>query len=58
MIGDSTLVMVNGPSLFGANFGLIMRHFRFSASSHTLSPFAKGLKSLLEWGDITCQANS
>ena len=45
-MGDKTFVMVNGPSLLGANLGLIIRCFRFLVSSHTLSPFVKGLKPL------------
>ena len=55
---DKTLVIVNGPSLLGANFGLMMRRFRFLASSHTLSPLANGLKPLREREDMTCRANS
>ena len=58
MIGDRTLVIVNGPSLFGVNFGLTMRHFRFLASNQTLSPLMKGLKPLREREDMTCQASS
>ena len=54
MIGDRTLVIVNGPFLLGANFGLMIRCFRFLASSHTLSPLMKGLKPLREREDITC----
>ena len=50
--------MVNGPSRLGVNFGLMMRCFRFLASSQTLSPLAKGLKPLREQADMTCQANS
>ena len=57
-MGDKTFVMVNGPSLLGVNLGLIMRHFRFLASSHTLFPFAKGLKPLQEREDMTCHTNS
>ena len=58
MIGDRTLVMVKGPSLFGANLGLVMEHFRFLASSQTLSPFSKGLK--LQWflDNMTWRASS
>ena len=40
--------MVNGPSRLGANFRLMIRHFRFRASSQTLSPLVKGLKPLRE----------
>ena len=50
--------MVNGPSRLGANFGLMMRRFRFLASSQTLSPLTKGLKPLRERQDMTCWANS
>ena len=44
MIRDRTLVMAKGPFLFGANLGLVTEHFRFLASSQTLSSFSKGLK--------------
>ena len=37
-MGDKTFVMVNGPSHLGVNLGLIISHFRFLASSQTLSP--------------------
>ena len=57
-MGDKTFVMVNGPSRLGANFGLIIRHLRFLASSQTLSPLTKGLKPLQEQEDMTCQASS
>ena len=42
-MGDKTLVMVKGPSLFGVNFGLVTEHFKFHASSQTFSPFLKGM---------------
>ena len=42
MLEDKTLVMIKGPSCLGANFRLIIEHFRFHASSQTLSPFLKG----------------
>ena len=42
MMGDKTLVIVKGPSLLGANFRLVMKHFRCHASNQTLSPFLKG----------------
>ena len=58
MIGDKTFMMVNGPSHLGANFGLIIRHFRFLASSQTLSPLTKGLKPLRDREDMTCWASS
>ena len=51
-------MIVNGPSCLGANFGLMIRHFRFRALSQTLSPFAKGLKPLREQEFITCRASS
>ena len=44
MIGERTLVIMKGPSLLGANFGLAIEHFKFLVSNHTLSPFSKGLK--------------
>ena len=40
-MGDKTLVMVKGPSFLGANFGLVIEHFRFCTSSQTLSSFLK-----------------
>ena len=57
-MGDKTFVMVNSPSHLGVNFGLITRHFRFLASSQTLSPLMKGLKPLRDREDMTCQASS
>ena len=50
-------MMVNGPSRLGANFGLMIRCFKFLASSQTLSPLTKGLNPLREWEDMTCQAS-
>ena len=44
MIGERTLVIMKNPSLLGANFELVIEHFKFLASNHTLSPFLKGLK--------------
>ena len=44
MIRDRTLVMVQGPSLLGANLGLMMCCLRFLASNQTLSPLEKGVK--------------
>ena len=55
---DKTLVMVEGPSLFGANFGLVTECFKFCASSQTFSPFLKGMNFCRVWAAITCQANS
>ena len=43
MRGDKTLVIKNGPSLLEVNLGLEICHFRFLASSHTLSPFLNGV---------------
>ena len=43
MMEDKILVMRKRPSLLGANFGLVIEHFRFHASSQTLSPFLKGM---------------
>ena len=42
-MGDKTLVMVKGPSLLGANFGLVTEHFRFHTSNQTFSPLLKGM---------------
>ena len=48
VMGDRTLTMVKGPSLFGANFGLDICRFRLQASSQTLSPFLNREKGLRE----------
>ena len=56
-MGDRTLVIVNGPSLLGVNFGLMMRCFKFLASSHTLSPSLNRVKERRVRAAITCQAN-
>ena len=53
MIGDKTLMMVKGPSRFGANLGLEMDHLRFLASNQTLSPLVKGVKLWLLCEDMT-----
>ena len=58
MIGDKTLVIVKGPSLFGGNFGLVTKHFRFHASNQTFSPFLKGMNLCRVWAAITCRASS
>jgi len=50
--------MVKGPSRFGANFGLAMEHFRFLASSQTLSPLLKGVKPQRVREAMTCCASS
>ena len=57
-MGDKTLVMVKGPSLFGANFRLVTERFKFCASSQTFSPFLKGMNFYWVRVAITCQANS
>ena len=44
MIGESTSVMVNGPSRLAANLGFGRDHLRFRPSSHTFAPFLKGWK--------------
>ena len=51
-------MIVKGPSRLGVNFGLTTRHFRFWASSQTLSPLAKGLKPRRERELMTCRASS
>ena len=56
-MGDKTLVMVKGPSLLGVNFRLVMEHFRFCASSQTLSPFLKGTNFCQVRAAMTCWAN-
>ena len=54
---DKTLVMVEGPSLFGANFGSVTERFKFHASNQTFSPFLKGMNLCRVWAAITCRAN-
>ena len=44
MIGDRTLIIVKGPSCFGANFGLMTEHLRFLASRQILSLSLNGEK--------------
>ena len=56
-MGDKTLVMVKGLSLFGANFGLVTERFKFRASSQTFSPFLKGVNFCRVWAAIICRAN-
>ena len=53
MIGDRTLTIVKGPSCLGVNFGLVIEHFKFLASSQTLSPLAKGVNPWLLHEDMT-----
>ena len=50
--------MVKGPSLFGANFGLVIERFKFRASSQILSPFTKGVNFCQVRAAMTCRANS
>ena len=58
MIGERTLMMVKGPSLFGANLGFAMDRLRFLASSQTLSPLTKGVKPWLLREAMTWQVSS
>ena len=44
MTGESTSMMVNGPSCLAANLGFGRDHLRFRPSSHTFAPFLKGWK--------------
>ena len=44
MTGESTSVMVNGPSHLAVNLGFGRDCLRFCPSSHTLVPFLKGWK--------------
>ena len=43
-MGESTSVMVNGPSCLAANLGFGRDHLIFCPSSHTFAPFLKGWK--------------
>ena len=47
MIGDRTLMIVKSPSYLRVNLRWAMEHFRFLASSQTLSPLAKGVNPWL-----------
>ena len=58
VIGERTFIIVNGPSRFGANFGLVTCHFKLQASSQTLSLLEKGEKGLCVRQAITCRASS
>ena len=49
--------MVKGPSRFGANFRLVIEHFKFLTSSQTLSPLAKGVNPQLFHEDMTWQVS-
>ena len=46
-------MIVKGPSCLGVNFGLIMDHLRFLASSQTLSPSLNGEKDCRVLAAIT-----
>ena len=54
MIRDRTLTIVNDPSCFGVNFGLVMECLRFLASSQTLSPLVKRVNPQLLCEDMAC----
>ena len=58
MMGERTFMMVNGPSHFGANFGLMICRFRLRASIHTLSPFLNRVKCLQDLAAMVCRASS
>ena len=58
MIGDKTLTIMKGPSHLGVNFGFVMDHLRFLASSQTLSPLAKGVNPWLLCEVMTWQVSS
>ena len=51
-------MMVNGPSLFGANFLLSCCSLRYFNLSHTLSLTLKGVNPLVVLSIIFCLANS
>ena len=44
MTGESTSVIVNGPSRLAANLGFGRERLRLRPSSHTFAPFLKGWK--------------
>ena len=58
MIGDNTSVILKGPSRFCANFRLVTFHFRFLASSQTLSPLTNGVNLFLDLAAMVCRASS
>ena len=51
-------MIVKNPSHLGANFGLIMEHLGFLASSQTLSPSLNGEKDPRVLAAMTCWASS
>ena len=57
MMGDKTLVMIKGPSCLGANFELVIEHFKFHAFNQTLFSFFKGMNFCQVRVAMTCQAN-
>ena len=57
-MGESTSVMVNGPSCLAVNLGFRRDHLRFCPSSHTLDPFLKGWKFRQVLLFIVCLARS
>jgi len=57
-MGGNTFIMMKGPSRFGANFGFMMEHLRFLASSQTLSPLVKGVNLWRVREAITCCVSS
>ena len=58
VIGERTFIIVNGPSRFGTNLGLVTCCFKLWALSQTLSPLEKGEKGLRVRRAITCRASS
>ena len=53
-MGDKTLIIVKGPSLFEVNLGLVTEHFKFCASSQIFSPFLKEMNLCQVRVAITC----
>ena len=51
-------MIVKGPSCLGVNLGLAMEHFKFLASSQTMSPLVNGVNRWLLHEDMTWQASS
>ena len=57
-MGERTLMIMKGPSHFGANLGFVIECLRFLASNQTLSPLAKGVNPQLLHEDMTWWASS
>ena len=57
-MGESTSVMVNGPSHLAVNLGFGRDHLRFRPSSHTFDPFLKGWKFFQVQLFMVCLARS